>query len=67
MPLASPRIVAGSETTVTMTAGKWADADSAAARYCAQFDRDSVRRGRATLSADDFTDLWVFDCVSRDP
>ena len=67
MPLARPQLIAGSETTVTLTSGQWVDAQNAANRYCAQFDREAIRRGRSTLDASNLTSMWIFDCVERDP
>lgn len=61
-PFKEPRLLAGSETTLTLEAGQWSDTESFARDYCARFGKRAVPQGTARISEDKLTSLFIYDC-----
>ena len=61
-PLAGSRIVAGSQSTVSIEAGSWTNPDDDAEAHCASFGKSAVFVGKQRLSDWKVTDLFVYDC-----
>ena len=64
---ADPRIIAGGETTVSIKGGSWRSAEPLAKRYCRQFGREAVATGGGSITYDQLTSLYTFDCVDKRP
>ncbi len=63
--LGSPEVIAGSETTVSIVGGKWRGPISLADKHCTQYERKAVEVGRKTVSHNELTVLYVYDCVEK--
>jgi hypothetical protein len=63
--LGGPQVIAGSEFTVSITAGKWRNPISLADDYCAQYGRKAVEVSHGPMSYDELTVLYVYDCVEK--
>ena len=60
--MASPQIIAGSSSAVSIKAGTWTKPDDAAAAHCNGFDKRAVFVGKRRLSENYLTDLFFYDC-----
>ena len=63
--LGSPEVIAGGETTVSIEGGKWRNPISLADSYCAQYGRKAVEVSHGSISYDELTVLYVYDCVEK--
>jgi len=63
-PFKSPSVVVGSDSTVSIEAGKAVEPHNFAQNYCAQYNKSAVYLGATTLSASDITRMYAYDCVS---
>ncbi len=63
--LGGSEVIAGGETTVSITAGKWSNPISLADSHCAQYGRKAVEVSHGSISYDELTFLYVYDCVEK--
>ncbi len=61
----SPEVIAGGETTVSIKGGKMRNPDSLADNYCSQYGRTAVEVGRRSVSYNELSVLYVYDCVGK--
>lgn len=61
----SPVVITGSETTVSIEAGKWSNPMPLAVSFCAQYERDAVEVGHGSFNYNENIYLYVYDCVER--
>ena len=61
----SPEVIAGGETTVSIKGGKMRNPTSLADNYCSQYGRKAVEVGRKSVSRNELSVLYVYDCVGK--
>ena len=61
-PFVAPEIVAGGETTVTLSTGSLRDANAYAQRYCGKYGRRAVLTSSGKMSQRAIT-IYLYDCV----
>ncbi len=61
----SPEVIAGSEFTVSIIAGKRRNPISLADSYCAQYGRKAVKYSHGVIGYDETLALYVYDCVEK--
>lgn len=62
---AGPEVIAGGETTVSIKGGKMRNPISLAESYCLQYGRKAVEVGRRSVSYNELSVLYVYDCVGK--
>ena len=60
-----PEVIAGGETTVSISSGRFNKPDSFAATYCAEYGKEAVFKGRRPLSDKNVLDLYIYDCKAK--
>ena len=63
--LGGPEVIAESEFTVSILGGKSRNPISLAESHCAQYGRKAVEVSHRSISQNELTVLYVYDCVDK--
>lgn len=61
-PFTPPKVVAGNESTLTLSTGSLRDANTYAQRYCAKYGKRAVLTSRGKMTERAVT-IYLYDCL----